>query len=47
MTEKASVRAKIAEAAEKYVKAGKLVAAIVEYEKLLDGGAGDLPSAIS
>jgi tetratricopeptide (TPR) repeat protein len=43
VTAKASDRAKIAEAAEKYVKAGKLVAAIVEYEKLLVSGVRDLP----
>jgi tetratricopeptide (TPR) repeat protein len=43
LTAKAADRAKIAATAEKYVKAGKLIAAIVEYEKLLDGSPHDLP----
>jgi len=43
VTVKAAERTKIAATAEKYVKAGKLVAAIVEYEKLLDGTVQDIP----
>jgi len=43
VTVKPADRAKIAATAEKYVKAGKLVAAIVEYEKLLDGTSQDIP----
>ncbi len=35
-------KTKIMEAAERYVMAGKLEAAIAEYEKLLDGGAQDI-----
>lgn len=42
MTVKAAEREKIAAAAEKYVKAGKFISAIVEYEKLLDGTAQDV-----
>jgi tetratricopeptide (TPR) repeat protein len=42
VTVKAADREKIAAAAEKYVKAGKLIAAIVEYEKLLAGTAQDV-----
>jgi tetratricopeptide (TPR) repeat protein len=36
-------KTKITEAAERYVMADKLEAAIAEYEKLLDGGAQDIP----